>query len=402
MTDVPLDLTAFAPLSFGLGIDWQMWNDIFVKRRKSILIGALVGAVLTLALLYLQDDIHRNNLDPKIPFQIYQVPPAPNYTKSDGWYLNPALAHYYADPRKVDVFFVHATSYDGGKQWLGAAESQFAQDGVRRIQLPNYAGPFAIMGNVYAPKYRQASLYTQLTLRDDAREARQFAYGDVQTSFKAFLKLRKGGRGFVLVGVEQGGLLAQRLIRDEIAPNPALKSQLVAAYLLETMAPDSQFSGNSAWLQACTKREQTACVVSYLSIDSGRPDVALRMLQKAVYWVGPETLGGLGSQKAVCVNPLIGAWSSDEIDARHALGATNATGLEWGTEPALMTRKVSARCLHGLLIVDKPNSPSFRDSGTWEDQRKVNPYNLFYGDLQADMQARWQVFQAAPEPENKS
>lgn len=371
-----------------------MWIEVVRKRRKTVLIGALLAAVLTLAFSYLQNDINRNNLDPKIPFQIYKVPPAPDYAKSDGWYLNPALARYYADPRKVDIFFVHATSYDGGRNWLGAADSHMAQDGVERVQLPNYAAPFAVMGNIYVPKYRQASLYTQLTLREDAREARQYAYRDVERAFEAFLRQRRGGHGFAIVGLEQGGLLAERLIRDKIVADPKLKSQLVAAYLLETLAPDTQFSGLGAWLPACKNRQETGCLVSYFTVESGRPDLALQLLSKAVYWQG-DTLAALGSQKAVCVNPLVGGWTSQAVDSRHSLGATNATGLEWGTEPPLIAHKVSAHCLGGLLVVDKPNSPSFRDKGTWTEQRKVNMYNLFYGDLQADIQARWQLFQAA-------
>ncbi|MDV6329391.1 DUF3089 domain-containing protein [Asticcacaulis sp. 201] len=363
----------------------------------SLLIGAVAGAFLAVAFLYLQNDIHRNYLDPKIPFQIYNPPPAPNYDRSDSWFLNPALAKFYADPRKVDVFFVHGTSYNGGKDWLGSTSSNTIQQEVQRVQLPNYAGPFAIMGNIYAPKYRQASLYTQLTLRDDAREARQFAYHDVLAAFTHFLKTRRGGHGFMIVGVEQGGLLAERLLRDVVVPNPDLRGQLVAAYLLETLAPESQFGNPSPWVPACMSRQQTGCVVSYLSINSGRPDIALQVLQKAVYWQG-DGLEGLGSQKGVCVNPLIGAATNEEVDARRSLGATNATDLEWGTEPARIARKVSAHCLGGLLFVDKPKSPSFDDGGTWEEKRKVNPYNLFYGDLQADMQARWLSFQALPKP----
>lgn len=372
----------------------SMWKRVLQKRKLSIAIGFAIGAFLTLAFLYLQNDIHLNYLDPKIPFQVYRPPAAPDYTKADAWYLNPAIARYYADPRKVDVFFLHATSYNGGKAWLGATDSNAVATEIQRQQLPNYAAPFSIMGNIYAPKYRQASLYTQLTLRDDAREARQFAYTDALAAFQRFLKTRRGGRGFVIVGVEQGGLLAERLIRDVVVPDPELKSQLVAAYMLETRVPESQFGNPSVILPACLARQQTGCVVAYVTVDSGRPDLALQVLQKAVYWDG-DNLQALGTQKAVCVNPLSGAADAGEIEAKKSLGATNATGLEWGTEPALMARKVSARCLGGLLFVDKPSSPSFRDGGTWEDQRKVNPYNLFYGDLQADVQTRWQVFQAA-------
>ncbi|MBW8881318.1 MAG: DUF3089 domain-containing protein [Asticcacaulis sp.] len=370
-----------------------MWKQILQKRKLSLLIGGFIGAFVALAFLYLQNDIHRNYLDPKTPFQVYRPPAAPDYAKADSWFFNPAIARYTPDPRKVDVFFVHATSFDGGKGWLGPIDSNAIQAEVHRTQLPNYAAPFAIMGNIYAPRYRQASLYTQLTLREDAREARQFAYRDVEAAFRAFLAKRRGGRGFVIVGVEQGGLLAERLLRDIVAPDPELKSQLVGAYLLETLAPENQFGNPSSIVPACMARNQVGCVVAYLSVEAGRPDQALQLLQKAVYWDG-DALVAVGSQKAVCVNPLLGTATGQEADAKHALGATNATGLEWGTEPPLTVHKVSARCLGGLLFVDKPGSPSFRDDGTWEQQRKVNSYNLFYGDLEADMQARWQAFQA--------
>jgi hypothetical protein len=373
-----------------------MLKQALQKRKLSLVIAVLIMGFLGLCVAYLQNDFHRNLLDPKIPFQIYRPPATPDYSRADSWYLNPAIAHYYADPRKVDVFFVHATSYDGGKSWLGAIDSNSAQEGVTRIQLPNYAGPFAILGNIYAPKYRQASLYTQLTLREDAIEARQFVYRDVEQAFRQFIKTRRGGRGFVLVGVEQGGLLAERLMRDVIVPDGKLRSELVAAYFLETLVPEAMYTSPGASVRACMIREETGCLVSYLSIDSGRPDKALRVLQKAVYWQGVDGLGAIGSQKALCVNPLSGTLTDEDIDARHALGATNATGLEWGTEPAVIARKVSAHCLGGLLFVDKPSTPSFKEGRTWEERLKVNSYNLFYGDLEADVQARWQAFQQTP------
>ncbi len=83
--------------------------------------------------------------------------------------------------------------------------------------LPNYAGPFARVGRIFAPRYRQASLYTALTQREDAREARRFAYGDVRAAWLTFRARYDHGRPLVLVGVEQGGQLTARLLADEIA-----------------------------------------------------------------------------------------------------------------------------------------------------------------------------------------
>ena len=41
----------------------------------------------------------------------------------------------------------------------------------------------------------------------------------------------------MLVGVEQGGTLGQRLLAEEIARDPALRSRLVAAYFIDTVVP---------------------------------------------------------------------------------------------------------------------------------------------------------------------
>lgn len=81
-----------------------------------------------------------------------------------------------------------------------------------------------------APRYRQASLYTLLTLREDARDARRFAYADVAAAFRQYMAADNKGRPFIIVGVEQGGTLASRLIADQIARDPAIRARLAVAY----------------------------------------------------------------------------------------------------------------------------------------------------------------------------
>jgi len=364
-----------------------------LNRKPVIWAGlAVLGAVFVSAVIVLWgDDIMRHNLDPKVPFQTYIPPAAPDYQKSGAWYLNPALNGYEVrrnrNPQKVDVFFIHATSFDGGKDWLGAIDNTAAADEVIRNQLPNYAGPFGRIGYVYAPRYRQASLYSQLTQREDAREARQFAYGDIERAFDAFLAQRRNEDGFILVGVEQGGFLAQRLLNGRIANDPTLRSKLVAAYLLETLAPVSEYASGQIY-SACGQRSQAGCVIAYLSVDSGRPDKAIQAERRAMVWNRTSIMEPL-EDKALCVNPLSGGVTDAEVGARHSLGAANATGLEWGTVPTLIARKVSARCRGDVLYVSKPSGGSFDLSGTWATKKKVPSYNLFYADLEADSQARW-------------
>ena len=381
--------------------------DVRTLIRRYFASPALAAAVLgglasvivasVVAYLYLENDIHRLPLDPKIPFQINVPPKAPDYAKRDAWFLNPAKDGYTADPRKVDVFFVHGTSFNGGPNWLGAVDDARAAQEVTSVQLPNYAGPFSVFGDIYAPRYRQASMFSQLGSGEDSREARQFPYRDIEAAFDAFLRTRRDGRGFAIVGVEQGGILAERLLATRIGSDPELRSQLVAAYLIETLVPAD--AEGVAYLGAppCQDRAQPGCVIAYTSVDSVSPDKFFRLFHRGVYWKSDDTLASIEGRPALCVNPLIGAQTEVAAEAELSRGATNATNLEWGVQPALIPHKVSARCYGGFLVVGKPPSDSFNYAGTWEERRKVRHYNLFYGDLADDFQQRLLAFRRQAE-----
>jgi hypothetical protein len=350
--------------------------------------GALFLALILGAAFIWRYDILSNALDPKVPFLTYHPPPAPDYGKRTSWALLPRDAAGAAPAdRPVDVFFVHPTTFDGGRDWNGGIDQPKAQRFLSRVVIPNYAGPFDRVGRVFAPRYRQASLYTYLTLRDDAREARRFAYGDVLQAFRAYLVRYGHDRPFVIVGVEQGGSLAARLLREEIAARPALKTRLVAAYLIETAVPADEYAPD-ALLPACERKAETGCVAAWISAPEGDFQRVQELIGRSLVWDSSDQLVNLEGRTPLCFNPLLGAVSPERAPARLNLGATNATGLEWGARPAFLQRQVSARCENGVLRTSRPKSSSLRDSGSWADRRKVDAYNLFYADLETDALAR--------------
>ncbi len=206
-----------------------------------------VVAVALIAAFLFRDQILRASLDPRQPFQTYRPPSAPDYASRAGWALLPAdPAHPAAQDGAVDVFFVHPTTYNGGEQWNGPIDYPRAARQLTSVMLPNYAGPFARVGRLFAPRYRQASVYAMASLREDALEARAFAYGDVRAAFLAFARRYSPSRPFILVGVEQGGSLLARLLRDEIAPHPELSRRMLAAYLVQTVAPADEYRPGAA------------------------------------------------------------------------------------------------------------------------------------------------------------
>jgi hypothetical protein len=153
------------------------------RRDWAIVLGGLVVALIGVLIFARRGDILQTALDPKQPFQTWSPPPAPNYARKEAWALLPPdpLRWAAGDP-PADVFFVHPTTFDGGRDWNAPYDAKGPARQLARTMLPNYAGPFQKVGRVFAPHYRQASLYAQLTNRDDAREARRFAYQDVRAA----------------------------------------------------------------------------------------------------------------------------------------------------------------------------------------------------------------------------
>ncbi len=366
--------------------------DRFKGFKRWIFAGAVLFLALVLAAaFYWRYDILRTTLDPKIPFQTYDPPPAPDYAKPNAWALLPQRDSAGRGP--ADVFFVHPTIYDGGRDWNAPFDQPKAERDLARVMLPNYAAPFARVGRIFAPHYRQASLYTFLTLRDDARDARRFAYDDVRDAFRHYLAHDNGGRPIVLVGVEQGGILADRLLTEEIVPDPALRNRLVGVYLIETVVPADEF-GSSAVVPACARRDEAGCVVAWASLLDGDFQQAQELTNRSLVWNGGDELVTLDGRAPLCVNPLLGARNEIRAPAKLNLGAANATGLEWGSRPALLKRQVWAQCQNGLLHTGRPKSTSLRDSGSWTDRRKVDGFNLFWADIETDVVARLAALKA--------
>lgn len=353
---------------------------------------ALTGFMVFLvaAAFVWREDILRTGLDPKVPFQTYEPPAAPDYGQGSAW----ALEGVETDPAgPADIFFVHPTTYDGGEHWLGPVDDPRSAELLQQVMLPNYAGPFARVGRIYAPRYRQSSLYTQLTLRDDARDARAFAYRDVRAAFDHYLATWDRGRPLILAGTGQGAELVARLAEELIKEDPTFRDRLAAVYVMDAVVPAESHGPNSE-LPACLSREQAGCLVAWAQVREDADDVARRRVERAQVWTERGSLMGLEGRHPLCVNPVLGAATTALAPARLSLGAANASGLEWGSRPPLISRQVETQCVDGILRHSLPRSPSLRPSGSWADRRKSPPYNLFYADIEADALARVAVWGA--------
>ena len=363
-------------LTFWQGVGWTGFVLVFL----------IVAAVAVW-----RGDILKAGLDPQIPFQTYDPPPAPDYASADAWAMRDLRA---PTSGPAAIFFLHSTTFDGGRDWNGPTGDPKADAYLERVVIPNYAGPFARAGAISLPRYRQASLYTRLTLRDDARDARAFAYGDALSAFEVWLAAHPTGP-LVLAGVEQGGELIDRLVRERVAGDAALRRRIVAVYLIDVIVAADNLAPT---VPACATATSIGCVVGWSQVGDQNEGAARRRLRRALVWDEAGRLVDLAGRPALCVNPVSGARSDVPVPARLHHGAANATGLEWGVRPAFIDRAVATRCKDGILRHTELTTESFKEVGNWADRRKARQYNLFYADIEVDVERRLNVWEASNAP----
>ncbi|PHS23905.1 MAG: hypothetical protein COA85_09065 [Robiginitomaculum sp.] len=350
--------------------------------RDKIIRYGLFGGLGFLFLLGVFALVSRDNLfrflnDPRVPFQTYIPPTAPDYANAEAWAIAPQKT------QNASVFVVTPTVYWGGKDWNTPIDAAKPRARLWRVVIPNWAGPFARAGAVSIPYYRAASLFSFLTIRSDARGARKLAYEDVLQAFDAFVA-QIGGKGpIILVGAEQGGLHVLGLLQDRFN-DPYLRERLAAAYILDFAVPLDLFDGPLKGLSPCRDKEDARCIVTYGPFQPREKSEIKRFAERTMVWDRNGLLHPTKGRALACVNPVLGGAVDDFAPKRLHLGGAAATGLEWGTAPVPMPAQTSAQCVDGILLVDKPKSRSLRKGMGFGKRFKPDPFNLFYEDLSKD------------------
>lgn len=344
----------------------------------------LFGAVLLAGAVAFQDSIFRFVMSPRTPFQITTPPPAPEYGARGAWLL------WAESPSKaVDVFYVHSTTYYRRRRWNAPINHDDADRIRRMIAAPNEAGPFLAVGDVYGPRYREATVFSLFTHKYDGLAARKLAYQDVREAFDTFLSARDPEKPLMLVGYGQGGLHVLGLLTDyfqgEVNP---LRHRLAAAYVIGFGTP-VEFAGRlSPPMPVCERASDVRCLVSYVDFEPRFDEEMARARRRSLVWDGAGDLASTPGDDLICVNPL--SWTREETyqpPEKH-VGAASATGIGFGARPPALARAIGARCDRGILVVDQPRQTYLRRSNWYGAKWKAQPFNLFYFDLEANAALR--------------
>lgn len=361
-------------------------------RIAGYVLCGLVLVVVSVGLFF--NSIVRAITRPGAPFDAKALPAAPDYANPATWSALPdrqdaadvtVLGLPGVDQGKApaDVFYVHPTTYIGNK-WNGPIDDAALNEATDRVATRLQASAWNVCCAIYAPRYRQANTNTFTQPSDDGDRALDIAYGDVATAFRYFVAHHHRDRPFFLAAHSQGTLMAERLLREEIAGKP-LRAKLIAAYLIGLPIP---VAGLSSDTPICTTPAQTGCVVSW---NARGPQFVPGEFEFRRHNPSPQ----IASSAVVCVNPLSFLADEAELPASANEGALFFDA----KEPAVLRGFASARCQHGTLITRLQGTPP-RDFMSRLLDRAIGPgnyhpieYQLFYVNLRQNAQARLAAFQ---------
>ena len=337
-------------------------------------------------------DLLRYWLVPKEAFQAQPGLARSAYDDPKMWFARPGLpddpsrwtpAGYRpgANPRAA-VFFIHPTSYVGGGHWnapLDDAETNWRA----RIFLRGQASAFNQIGEVWAPRYRQASFGAFLTAREDSERALDLAYGDVRQAFDAFLQQVGPDRPILLAGHSQGALHLERLLQERVAGTP-LARRVVAAYVvgwpISTTADLPRLG-----LPACQRADQARCILSWQSFgEPADPSLIVDTFDKTTGLTGASRKG----TSILCTNPLTGA-AGGAAPASANLGTLFPSADL--TTATIAAGRVPARCEgRGFLLIGE--GPAFGQYVLPGNNYHVFDYSLFWANTRADAARRLAAF----------
>lgn len=375
--------------------------------KKILLVALAVVALLAAAMFVYRDEIAMmlafNKLKPAQPFSAASTPASPDYAQPESWAALPdrqdsadalpaiGVMDHQADAA-VDVFFVHPTTYFGTDNWNQALDNKQVNQLTDAFVMRGQAATFNSCCRIYAPRYRQATVYSFLDKSGSGPAALQVAFGDVERAFDYFLQYFSNGRPFILASHSQGSVHLRSLLEKRIT-GTSLRNRMVAAYAIGFGIDAEELAKSAPDIPVCQSAEQIGCIVSWNA-------------------VGPEVTSYVDTSRNICVNPL--TWKTDGAyaDAALNLGGVSYPGNFAGSlaelkelpqefldaRPILEPGVADAQCVDGMLLVKEIRSTNYASRPMGRDNYHVYDYHLFAMNLRQNAELRVAQYLANPPP----
>ena len=267
----------------------------------------------------------------------------------------------------VDVFYIHGTGYTNGQFWTSPITMNSATAENTRFSLANEASIFNGCCNIFAPRYREASLFSYIAV-DRAERERIMAsvYPDIAKAFDYYLQHLNNNRPFIIASHSQGTHHAMRLIK-ELIDNSNLASKMIAAYLIGGIIKPVTYPylNSLKQISACAKANDIGCIIHWDTFGEGGSERVFK-----------------SKDKALCTNPLTWTTGPKVAESQYHLGAAAISGAYtmkfYGSDdidPILFQSQVKvtqgvtqAQCRDGTLYVRDLSDTEYSKLGSMKDK----------------------------------
>ena len=298
-----------------------------------------------------------HKIKPKHDYGSIDTSYAPDYRLSNAWYVSEDKN------MPVDIFFIHSTSYKKNGQWNMALDDTATIQRTYQRSVRRILSIFNDLGNVYAPKYRQATFYAFVDTKENGKQAVDLARRDVLRSFDYYLKYINKGRPFIIAAHSQGSLISMDIL-PKIYNDSNLKKQFIVAYLVGWPI-DLDYLNAHPKIKVCEDSTQTGCIVSW---NTETKHASATIVDKP----------------SLCINPL--NWSHEEV---HVSNEHNKGAVFYLNEkPDTINNYIGAQCKKGILKVDKiPNKTYLKGQYSLGLLHRFD-YGFFYMNVKHNAQLR--------------
>lgn len=366
-----------------------------MARKFLYIIAALIALAIVAAVSYrlFGESLIRGAM---VPTATFAPPPAQKvdaYADAKMWIARPDIPNNPAQwlPPGIEaakgnaaVFFIHPTSYLNRAAWNAPLDDPEANDRAT-LFVRGQASSFSAAGDIWAPRYAQATFGAFLTDKPEGGQAIAAAYADVLAAFDSFIATIDPKRPIVLAGHSQGALHLTRLLKERVAGQPITK-RIVAAYVVGwpvSIEADLPALG----LPACAGPDATGCILSWQSFAEPAETSSIREVFDKT-----NGLAGLPRKGSalLCTNPISGI-PNTAAPASANLGTTKPSADLKTAE--MIKGAVPARCGKDgfLLIGDPPKMGPYTLPG---NNYHVYDYSLFWANIRADTGRRMAAFVA--------
>lgn len=314
---------------------------------------------------------------PLHPYENYEMPERPDYSQPKFWAALPEIE----DPAdnapeitgltnkqasaEVDVFYVHPTTfYEKDSGWTADAAGKISFGAFDPLHYQ--ASVFNGSARIYAPHYRQATVFSFFDDSGQGKKALHIARKDIINAFIYYLAHYNKGRPFMLAGHSQGSLMLIPILKYlDRYPN----DKFITAYVPGWGISSESFER----LKPCGSPTELDCFNVWNAKAWG---------SQLEEFVTPSRYLG-----ADCVNPM--SWKNNEetVSKSEHLGSIDLLGTK------LDKNYVTAACRGEMLWVKLPDDPLYQSKLNKNNYHVVD-FALFYFNIRKNIEERITAFKA--------